>query len=74
MCHEGAASFMADLTGQVERIPGVCVAMLGPEAINMTLGVANAYLDRSPVIAIMGCLPRSAQPFATHQNLVLFSV
>ena len=47
--HEATASFMADVTGQIQRRPGVCVATLGPGAVNMTLGVANAYLDRSPV-------------------------
>ena len=46
--HEATAAFMADVTGQIQRRPGVCVATLGPGAVNMTLGVANAYLDRSP--------------------------
>ena len=45
---EGTASFMADVTGQIQRKPGVCVSTLGPGAVNMTLGVANAYLERSP--------------------------
>src|SRR5262245_65021832 len=45
--HEAAAAFAADVTGQIDRRPGVCVSTLGPGAINMTLGVANAYLDRS---------------------------
>ena len=49
---EATASFMADVTGQIARRPGVCVATLGPGAVNMTLGVANAYLDRSPLLAI----------------------
>jgi acetolactate synthase-1/2/3 large subunit len=68
---EATASFMADVTGQIARRPGVCVATLGPGAVNMTLGVANAYLDRSPVIAITAAHARSAAPFATHQNLDL---
>ncbi len=72
--HEGAASFMADVTGQILRTPGVCVSTLGPGAVNMTLGVANAYLDRSPLIAITASLAHSAQPFATHQNLDLNAV
>jgi len=44
--HEATASFMADVTGQIQRSPGVCVSTLGPGAVNMTLGVANAFLDR----------------------------
>lgn len=72
--HEATASFMADVTGQIMRRPGVCVSTLGPGAVNMTLGVANAWLDRSPLIAITACHARSAVPFATHQKLDLNAV
>jgi acetolactate synthase-1/2/3 large subunit len=72
--HEATASFMADVTGQIERRPGVCVSTLGPGAVNMTLGVANAYLDRSPLIAITATLARSAVPVASHQDLDLNAV
>ncbi|HEX6737285.1 MAG TPA: thiamine pyrophosphate-binding protein, partial [Vicinamibacteria bacterium] len=72
--HEATAAFMADVTGQIEGRPGVCVSTLGPGAVNMTLGVANAYLDRSPLIAITAALARSAVPYATHQQLDLNAV
>jgi acetolactate synthase-1/2/3 large subunit len=72
--HEAAASFMADVTGQISRRPGVCVATLGPGAVNMTLGVANAYLDRSPLIAITATYGVAAAPYATHQKLDLNAV
>jgi acetolactate synthase-1/2/3 large subunit len=72
--HEAAAAFMADVTGQITRRPGVCVATLGPGAINMTLGVANAYLDHSPLIAITATLARSSLGIATHQDLDLNAV
>jgi len=72
--HEATASLMADVTGQIQRTPGVCVSTLGPGAVNMTLGVANAYLDRSPLIAITATLAHSAAPFATHQKLDLNAV
>ena len=72
--HEATASFMADVTGQIQRRPGVCVATLGPGAVNMTLGVANAFLDRSPVLAITAALARVAEPYATHQQLDLNAV
>ena len=65
---------MADVTGQIQRSPGVCVSTLGPGAVNMTLGVANAYLDRSPLVAITATLARSASPVATHQDLDLNAV
>ena len=72
--HEATAAFMADVTGQILRRPGVCVSTLGPGAVNMTLGVANAYLDRSPVVAITASLARNAEPYATHQHLDLNAV
>jgi acetolactate synthase-1/2/3 large subunit len=72
--HEATAAFMADVTGQIQRRPGVCVSTLGPGAVNMTLGVANAYLDRSPLLAITAALARSARPYATHQELDLNAV
>jgi acetolactate synthase-1/2/3 large subunit len=71
---ESTASFMADVTGQMERRPGVCVSTLGPGAVNLTLGVANAFLDRSPLVAVTASLARSALPYATHQNLDLNAV
>jgi acetolactate synthase-1/2/3 large subunit len=72
--HEAVAAFMADVSGQIERKPGVCVATLGPGAMNLTLGVANAYLDRSPLIAITASLSTEAAPYATHQQLDLNAV
>jgi acetolactate synthase I/II/III large subunit len=72
--HEATAAFMADVTGQILRRPGVCVSTLGPGAVNLTLGVANAYLDRSPLVAITASLAKSAEPYATHQNLDLNAV
>jgi acetolactate synthase-1/2/3 large subunit len=72
--HEATAAFMADATGQISRRPAVCVSTLGPGAVNMTLGIANAFLDRSPAIAITASLARSAEPYATHQKLDLNAV
>lgn len=71
---ETTASFLADALGQLERQPAACVSTLGPGAVNMTLGVANAFLDRSPVIAITAAMAEAARPYATHQNLDLNAV
>jgi acetolactate synthase I/II/III large subunit len=68
---EATAAFMADVQGQVERRPGICVSTLGPGAMNMALGVANAFLDRSPVLAVTAELSTAAAPYATHQRLDL---
>ena len=74
MRHEATASLMADATGRMLRRPGVCVSTLGPGAVNMTLGVANAYLDRSPLLAITAVTATAAGRYATHQNLDLNAV
>lgn len=72
--HEAVAALMADAAGQIARKPSVCVSTLGPGAMNLTLGVANAFLDRSPVIAITAATPVAAKPYATHQQLDLNGV
>ncbi len=50
--HEGSAGFAADVMGRVTGKPGFCIATLGPGATNLATGVGDAYLDRSPMIAI----------------------
>ena len=50
--HEGSAGFAADVTGRMTMAPGLCIATLGPGATNLTTGVGNAWLDRSPLIAV----------------------
>lgn len=50
--HEQGASFMADVYGRITGRAGVCVATLGPGAINLLLGVADAQTDSTPLVAI----------------------
>lgn len=69
--HEAAAAFMASAAGALTGIPGVCMATLGPGATNMVSGVAQAYLDRAPVIAFSGQLPGWRMATNTHQVLDL---
>ncbi len=69
--HEAVAAFMADVTGQLTGIPGVCLSTLGPGATNLVNGVANAYLDRSPVLAFTAQLSTASQPYASHQFIAL---
>ena len=49
---ERGAAFMADTYGALTGRPGVCLATLGPGAINLMLGIANAHLDSHPLVAI----------------------
>ena len=50
--HEQGAAFMADVWGRLSGRAGVCLATLGPGATNLVTGVADANLDKSPVVAI----------------------
>lgn len=50
--HEAAAAYMADTEGQLTGRPGVCVSTLGPGAANLFAGLAQATLERSPVLGI----------------------
>jgi acetolactate synthase-1/2/3 large subunit len=52
--HEQAAAFMADVYGRLTGEVGVCTATLGPGATNLITGIADAYLDRAPLLAIAG--------------------
>ena len=49
---ERGASFMANVWGRLSGSPGVCCSTLGPGATNMTTGIADAYLDFAPVVAL----------------------
>ena len=69
--HEASAAFMADVTGQITGRPGVCMATLGPGAVNLGLGVSNALLDRSPVLALTADLSTALAPHFPHQRLPL---
>jgi acetolactate synthase-1/2/3 large subunit len=71
---ETTAAFSADAEGFLTGRPAVCVSTLGPGAINMTLGVANAWLDRSPVLAITASMAAASAPYATHQQIDLNAV
>jgi acetolactate synthase-1/2/3 large subunit len=69
--HETSAGFMAEAMASASGIPGVCVATLGPGATNLVTGVAQAYLDRAPLIAFTGQLPTDRLDITTHQKLDL---
>ncbi|MEM2239460.1 MAG: biosynthetic-type acetolactate synthase large subunit [Candidatus Bathyarchaeia archaeon] len=54
MRHEQCAAHAADGYARALRGPGVCMATSGPGATNLVTGIANAYMDSSPVVAITG--------------------
>ena len=57
--HEQSAAHMADAYARVSRRAGVCMATSGPGATNLVTGIATAYMDSSPVIAITGQVPKT---------------
>jgi acetolactate synthase-1/2/3 large subunit len=52
--HEQGAAFMAATYGRLTGKAGVCLATLGPGAMNLTTGLADAHLGNMPLVAITG--------------------
>jgi len=52
--HEQGAAFMAGGLARVSHRPAACIATAGPGATNLITGIANAYAERLPVLAITG--------------------
>src|SRR5882757_7941104 len=52
--HEQGGAYMADMYGRLTGSPGVCLGTLGPGATNLVTGVADAYLDHAPLVALTG--------------------
>ncbi|MFZ0512780.1 MAG: acetolactate synthase large subunit [Candidatus Nitrosopolaris sp.] len=67
--HEQGAAFMADVYGRLTQKVGVCLSTLGPGATNLTTGVANANMDRSPLLAITGQTGTDVLHKESHQNM-----
>ena len=52
--HEQGAAFMAEIHGRLTGEPAVCLGTLGPGAANLITGVADANMDRAPVLVLTG--------------------
>ena len=73
--HEQAASLMAHAYSRVTRKPGVCMGASGPGATNLVTGVANAFVDAAPMIAVGGSSPRvlyETEAFQEIDQLAVF--
>ena len=71
---ERGAAFMADTYGALTGRAGVCLATLGPGAINLMLGIANAQLDSHPLVAIVAQAGLDRIYKESHQFVDLVSV
>lgn len=52
--HEQGGAYMADVYGRLTGRAGVCLGTLGPGATNLVTAVADAFLDRAPLVALTG--------------------
>jgi acetolactate synthase-1/2/3 large subunit len=69
--HENAACIMAGVTGEITRRPGVVLATVGPGATNLVNGVANAFLERAPLLALSAQVASSVADILPHQRVDL---
>ena len=67
--HEQAASFAAHAYTRVLRRPGVCMGASGPGATNLLTGVATAFTDCAPLVAIGGSSPRVSFGMEAFQEI-----
>ena len=72
--HEQGAAFMADVYGRLTCKAGVCLSTLGPGATNLITGVADADMDRAPVVAIAGQGATTRMHKESHQILDLVNM
>lgn len=72
--HEQAAAYMADVHGRLTGRAGVCLATLGPGATNLVTGVADAFLDRAPLVALTGQSGLERMHKESHQYLDVLAV
>ena len=72
--HEQAASFMAEIFGRLTGRAGVCSATLGPGAINLLLGTADATTNSTPVVAFSAQVGLNRIYKESHQSVDLVAM
>lgn len=72
--HEQGAAFMADVYGRLTGKAGVCLSTLGPGATNLVTGVADANMDKAPVVAIAGQASTNRMHKESHQVIDLITM
>ncbi len=72
--HEQAAALAADGYARVSGKVGVCLATSGPGATNLVTGIANAFLDSVPMVAITGQVPSHYMGTDAFQEVDIFGI
>ena len=72
--HEQGASFMAETYGRLTGKAGVCSATLGPGAINLLLGTADATTNSTPLVALSAQVGMDRSYKESHQSVDLVSM
>jgi acetolactate synthase-1/2/3 large subunit len=72
--HEQAAALAADAYGRVTGRPGVCIATSGPGATNLVTGIANAFLDSVPMVALTGQVASPLMGTDAFQEVDIFGI
>lgn len=72
--HEQGAAFMAEAHGRLTGDVGVCLGTLGPGASNLITGVADANMDRSPMLVLTGQAASRRQHKESHQAMDVVSM
>jgi acetolactate synthase-1/2/3 large subunit len=72
--HEQGGAYMADMYGRLTGRAGVCLGTLGPGATNLITAVADAYLDRAPLVALTGQGDLERMHKESHQYIDLVRV
>ncbi|HEV7805044.1 MAG TPA: acetolactate synthase large subunit [Solirubrobacteraceae bacterium] len=72
--HEQGAAYMADMVGRLTGRAGVCLATLGPGALNLVTAVADAQLEHAPLVALSGQRALATMHKESHQVVDLVEV
>ncbi|UJA19849.1 acetolactate synthase large subunit [Thermoleophilia bacterium SCSIO 60948] len=67
--HEQGGAYIADVMGRLTGRAGVCLGTLGPGATNLTTPIADAFLDRAPLVALTGQADLERQHKESHQYI-----
>jgi acetolactate synthase-1/2/3 large subunit len=72
--HEQGGGYMADAYGRLTGRAGVCLGTLGPGATNLVTAVADAFLDRAPLVALTGQSDLERMHKESHQYIDLIAI